>query len=104
MRGGGPNRGGKRDRHGWWTRGTCPNTQATVSIYLFEYYSDGTWRLKGGNSGSVWLGGGSGNRVSVRRTCEATLVAGWETSVYVSIGSGNFIYTPVQNLSCQVYT
>jgi hypothetical protein len=90
--------------HGWWTRGTCPNTQATVYIYLYEYYSDGTWRLKGSNSRSIWPGGGSGNRVTVRRTCENTFVAGWKTHVYVAKGSGDSIQTPGQNLACQVLT
>jgi hypothetical protein len=90
--------------HGWWYRGTCPNTKATVDVRLFEYYSDGTWRLKAENWGSVWPGGGSGNRVTARRTCESTLGAGWATSVYVSIGTGDSYYSPAVNRSCQVYT
>jgi hypothetical protein len=90
--------------HGWWTRGTCPNTKAPVYIFLFEHYSDGSWRLKGGNSGSIWPGGGSGNRVTVRRTCESPAVAGWQSRVEVYIGSGDFIYTPVLNLNCSVFT
>lgn len=90
--------------HGWWTRGTCPNTKAPVYIFLFEHYSDGTWRLKGGNSGSIWPGGGSANRVTVRRTCESPAVAGWMSRVEVYIGSDDFIYTPVVNRACSVFT
>lgn len=82
---------GDASAHGWWTRGTCPNTRATVSIFLWELYSDGSWRLKASNSGSIYPGGGSGKRVTVRRTCENNLMAGWSTTVSVSIGNGDSI-------------
>lgn len=75
-----------------------------MSIFLWELYSDGSWRLKASNSRSIYPGGGSGKRVTVRRTCENNLMAGWSTTVSVSIGNGDSIATPGVNLACQVLT
>jgi hypothetical protein len=90
--------------HGWWTRGTCPNQKAQVTIYLYEYYEDGTWRLKDSNSGMVWPGGGSANRVTARRTCDNANLAGWYTNVRVDVGNGDRYNTASQYLACWVLT
>ena len=64
-----------------------------------------TW-IEGGYAAAsvIYPGGGSGKRVTVRRTCENNLMAGWSTTVSVSIGNGDSIATPGVNLACQVLT
>lgn len=95
---------GDASAHGWWYRGNCINTLATVYVYLQEYYSDGSWRTKARGSAFVYPGGGSGNRANARRRCENPFVAGWRSLVIVQIGNGDSTYTPGRNLPCQVLT
>jgi hypothetical protein len=61
-----------------------------------------TWRQKDSNSGLTYPCGGSGKRVTVCRTGEYTLLAGWSTTVSVAIGNGDSIATPAVNRYCQV--
>lgn len=89
--------------HGWWYQNNCPNTKATVTVGLQEYFSDGVWRDKGTvGSASVYPGGGSANRASARDTCVGVVFAGWRSYVIVSIGNGASAYTAAQNLYCSV--
>ena len=87
--------------HGWWYRNTCPNTKTTVTIYLYEYYSDNTWRWKNTGSKSVYPGGGSANRAAVRINCTGVVPAAWRTLVVVKIGAGASAYTKTLNLPCR---
>ncbi len=86
--------------HGWWYQGTCPNTKATVTVYLYEYFSDGTWHYQASGSKYVYPGGGSVNRAVARQVCEGVAPASWRTLITVSIGTGASAYTAVQNLNC----
>lgn len=86
--------------HGWWYQGTCANQKTTVTIYLYEYFSDGTWHWQGTGSAYVWPGGGSANRAVVRQVCGGVALAGWRTLVVVTLGNGASAYTPAQNLNC----
>jgi hypothetical protein len=89
--------------HGWWYQNNCPNTKATVTVGLQEYFSDGVWRDKGTvGSASVYPGGGSANRASARDTCVGVAFAGWRSYVIVSIGNGASAYTAAQNFYCSV--
>ena len=87
--------------HGWWYRNTCPNTKTTVTIYLYEYYSDNTWRWKNTGSKYVYPGGGSANRAAVRINCTGVVPAAWRTLVVVKIGAGASAYTKTLNLPCR---
>jgi hypothetical protein len=87
--------------HGWWYRNTCANTKTTVTIYLYEYYSDNTWRWKNTGSKSVYPGGGSANRAAVRIGCTGVVPAAWRTLVVVKIGAGASAYTKTLNLPCR---
>lgn len=87
--------------HGWWYRGSCANTKTTVTIYLYEYYSDGSWRYKDSGSKYVYPGGGSANRAATRVSCTGVASAGWRTLVVVRIGTGASAYTKTLNLPCR---
>jgi hypothetical protein len=87
--------------HGWWYQGTCANTKTTVTIYLYEYYSDGTWHYEGTGTKYVYPGGGSANRAAVRTVCTNVVPAGWRTLVVVKIGIGASAYTKTLNLPCR---
>lgn len=87
--------------HGWWYRNTCANTKTTVTIYLYEYYSDKTWHWKNTGSKSVYPGGGSANRAAVRIACTGVVPAAWRTLVVVKIGAGASAYTKTLNLPCR---
>jgi hypothetical protein len=82
---------GDASGHGWWLQGSCSNVKTPVTISLFEYFSDGTWRQKGTEGyANVYPGGGSANRANARATC-ASLTPGisWKSVVNVSIGNGS---------------
>ncbi len=74
--------------HGWGYRGTCPNTKATVTVRLYEYFSDGTWHYQAYGQTYVWRGGGSANWATARLVCEGVALAGWRSLVAVNIGYG----------------
>jgi hypothetical protein len=92
--------GGYASGHGWWAQGTCQNVKATVTVILYEYFSDGLWHYQATGSAFVYPGGGSGNRATVRQFCEGVALAGWRTYISVAIGAGDSTYTPNQNLNC----
>lgn len=59
--------------HGWWTKGNCSGTTATVYNCLYEYYTDGTWRQKACSpKKKLKPGGGSAQRTNARVTCDST--------------------------------
>jgi hypothetical protein len=92
---------GDASAHGWWYRGSCANQKTTVTIYLYEYFSDGLWHWQGTGSAYVWPGGGSGNRATVRQVCTGVIPAGWRSLVVVKLGNGASAYTPAQNIACR---
>jgi hypothetical protein len=92
---------GQASVHGWWIRGTCPNTKTTVYVGLQEYYSDQVWRTKATGSAYVWPGGGSANWANARRVCESAVTAAWRSYIIVRIGNGSSAYTTGQNLPCR---
>ncbi len=92
---------GDASAHGWWYRGSCANTKTTVTIYLYEYFSDGLWHWQGTGQAYVYPGGGSGNRATVRQICTGTIPAGWRSLIVVKIGNGASAYTTAQNISCR---
>jgi hypothetical protein len=87
--------------HGWWYQGSCGNVKTTVYIYLYEYYSDGSWREKNSGSKNVYPGGGSANRAATRIVCTGVIPAAWRTLVVVHIGNGASAYTKTLNLPCR---
>jgi hypothetical protein len=75
--------------HGWWTyvSGGCPS-MANVDTYLQALWWNGTsyeWLVVGYNSGDVFAGGGSSNRVTARRTCANPNLVGWRSGVDVDL-------------------
>jgi len=91
---------GDASGHGWWLQGNCPYTKSSVTVQLNEWYSDNSWHNKNSATGSVYPGGGAGNRVTARQTCVGTTLAGWRSVVTVWIGWGNTVYTTGQNIYC----
>lgn len=95
--------------HGYWKQiaGTCPST-ANVDTYLQAYWCDGfgcRWIGVASNSGDVRAGGGSGRRVTARRTCSSSSrTVGWRGFVDVDLnGVGDppgYTYSPPVNLAC----
>lgn len=95
--------------HGYWKRvaGTCPS-RANVDTYLQGYWCDVygcRWITVASASGDVYAGGGSGNRVTARRTCSSTArLVGWRGFVDVDlIGVGDpsgYTYSTIVNLYC----
>ena len=71
-----------------------------MTIWLYEYFSDGTWHYQATGQAYVYPGGGSANRAVARQICEGVALAGWRSLVRVSIGTGASGYTPAQNLYC----
>jgi len=92
---------GAASAHGWWYRGSCANTKTTVTIYLYEYFSDGLWHWQGTGQAYVWPGGGSANWANVRQICTGVIPAGWRSLIVVRIGNGASAYTTAQNLPCR---
>ena len=94
--------------HGWWRRisGTCPS-KANVDTYLQGYWCDQwgcRWITVASGSADVYAGGGSGNRVTARKTCSSTRTVGWRGFVDVDlIGVSDppgYTYSPPVNLAC----
>lgn len=74
--------------HGWWTKGSCNNNTARVTVCLYEYYTDGSWVLKTcSTNGNLSAGGGSAARVTARRDCETTELTSWRSHVDVDVNS-----------------
>lgn len=72
--------------HGWWNKGNCENDTATVTVCLYEYYTDGTWRRKKCNeNANLKPGGGSSRRVNARRDCDSTAMTSWRNHVDVDV-------------------
>ncbi|MEH1165503.1 hypothetical protein V6V47_08960 [Micromonospora sp. CPCC 205539] len=94
--------------HGWWININCASgTRATVKIWLEEYYSDGSWRVKGSGSKSpVYSGSGSANRANARATCQSSAVVSWRSRIDVDligqVDSPEQAVTAVRELPCAV--
>jgi len=86
--------------HGWWYRGSCANQKTEVTIYLYEYFSDGTWHYQAKGKKTVWPGGGSANRAVARQQCEGVARASWRSLVVVKLGNGASAYMPGETLNC----
>jgi hypothetical protein len=72
--------------HGWWNKGTCSNDTARVTVCLYEWYTDGTWRQKVcGSIDDLKPGGGSSRRVTARRNCDTTQPTSWRSHVDVDV-------------------
>ena len=93
--------------HGWFDRisGTCP--QATVKVYLQGYYCTGGqcgWVTVSFSSGDVFAGGGSGNRITARRTCAGSSLTGFRGITDIDlIGISDpqvFTFSTIVNLGC----
>jgi hypothetical protein len=95
--------------HGWWGKGSCTHSTATVYNCLYEYYTDGTWRRNTG-----WCSpkktlkpgtGGSAQRTNARVTCESTSrVISWRNHVDVDVnGQSDTAEEPYNqaNVSCE---
>lgn len=94
--------------HGWWRKisGTCPS-RANVDTYLQGYWCDQLgcrWITVASASADVYAGGGSGNRVTARKTSSSTKRVGWRAFVDVDlIGVSDppgYTYSPPVNLAC----
>jgi hypothetical protein len=95
--------------HGWWLRdyGTCPS-QANVDTYLQGWWCDVygcRWITVASGSADVYAGGGSGNRVTARRTCSSTSkLVGWRGFVDVDLigvsDPAGYTYSTIRNLYC----
>jgi len=95
--------------HGWWLRvsGTCPS-KANVDTYLQGYWCDiygCRWITVASGSADVYAGGGSGNRVTARRTCSSTSkTVGWRGFVDVDLigvsDPSGYTYSAIRNLAC----
>lgn len=92
--------------HGWWNKGNCDNDTATVTVCLYEWYTDGTWRQKACSSnGNLRPGGGSSARVTARRHCETTEMTSWRNHVDVDVNgeidSGEVLYRQA-DVACRI--
>jgi hypothetical protein len=96
--------------HGWWlyVSGTCPST-ANVDTYLQALWWNGygyEWRtvFTPDNSGDVFEGGGSGNRITARFTCAAFYLVSWRSFVDVDLNGQpdppGYTYSPYKDLDC----
>ncbi|WP_329109503.1 hypothetical protein OG792_12115 [Micromonospora sp. NBC_01699] len=94
--------------HGYWGNINCPaGTRAKVTIWLEEYYDDGSWRVKGeGEKSPVYAGGGSANRANARATCQGTAQVSWRSRIDVDligqVDSSEQAVTETRNLACVV--
>lgn len=71
--------------HGWWNRGTCNNWTAKVRACLYEYYNDGTWKLKACNTRELAPRNPNGGRTTVRKPCEDGTLTSWYNIVDVDV-------------------
>lgn len=95
--------------HGYWLRlyiSACPST-ANVDTYLQALWWTGyayEWRTVDFNSGDVYAGGGSGNRITARLTCAAFYQVSWRSLVDVDLTNHvdppGLTESPYQNLNC----
>ncbi len=94
--------------HGWWTyvSGSCPST-ANVDTYLQALWWTGytyEWRTVAFNSGDVYAGGGSGNRITARYNCANLNLVSWRSLVDVDLNGQwdppGLTESPYQNLNC----
>jgi hypothetical protein len=95
--------------HGWWLKdaGTCPS-QANVDVYLQGWWCDiygCRWITVASGSADVYAGGGSGNRVTARRTCSSSKTVGWRGQVDVDLigvsDPSGLTDSSIQNLACE---
>jgi hypothetical protein len=92
--------------HGWWNKGTCSNNYAYVTVWLLEYYSDGTWRQKAYNRQKIRTYSSSGQRVTARRDCSNSTYTGWMNLVDVDVvdeSDDATRYYRIANVYCRVF-
>ncbi|MGI9092338.1 MAG: hypothetical protein ACR2FF_02595 [Mycobacteriales bacterium] len=77
--------------HGWWTKGNCSGSTATVYNCLYEYYTDGYWYRKACSpKKTLKPGGGSAQRTNARVTCNSTgETISWRNQVDVDVNGEN---------------
>lgn len=92
--------------HGWWDKGDCSNSRATVYNCIYEYYSDGSWRQKDcSDHKELYTGGGGGNRTTARKPCDDQRLTSWRNHVAVDvIGEWDTGETPFRenDIACRV--
>ena len=93
--------------HGWWHKGTCSNNRAKVRNCLYEYCTNGSWRLKVCSpTKELNPGGGSASRTVARTDCDNRTSTSWRNHVDVDvigeIDTGENPYTQAQ-VACRVY-
>jgi hypothetical protein len=95
--------------HGWWLKdsGTCPS-KANVDVYLQGWWCDVygcRWMTVASGSADVYAGGGSGNRVTARRTCSSSKTVGWRGQVDVDLigvsDPSGLTDSTIKNLACE---
>ena len=95
--------------HGWWVRvsGSCPS-RSNVDTYLQAYWCDFygcRWITVASNSADVYAGGGSGNRVTARKTCRSSKTVGWRGFVDVDLigvsDPSGYTYSTIRDLGCE---
>lgn len=77
---------GDASGHGWWKKGNCSNNTANVKNCIYEYYTDGSWRLKACSPTKTlppYTGSGA-RTVHVRRVTTALIRRGATTSTSTS--------------------
>lgn len=82
--------GGEVSAHGWWRKGTCKGTKATVRVCLLEWWRDShgkyRWVNKGCHSASIKQAGKSRKpAVNKRRACTSSSNTGWANLVDVDV-------------------
>lgn len=77
---------GDASGHGWWKKGNCSNNTANVKNCIYEYYTDGSWRLKACSpTKTLPPYTGSGARTVARADCDNRTYTSWRNHVDVDV-------------------
>lgn len=75
--------------HGWWDRGSCSGDTATVTVCLYEYYTnhagEGYFERKDCDTKSVRPGGGSSARATAHEDCDDRVRVTWRAHADVDV-------------------
>jgi hypothetical protein len=74
--------------HGWWGKGNCTGSTATVYNCLYEFWTDGTWRQQACSAHEKLKPGtgGSSYRTNARVACDSTgQTISWRNHVDVDV-------------------
>jgi hypothetical protein len=101
---------GDASGHGRWdTSYACRYGYSEVSVGLYEYYSDGTWRQKASGKGTVRPYNYYKQQVTARRDCDNTRYTSWRSLVSGSTNFridgyyvGGWEWTPIRSIYCRV--